>query len=61
MSTTPRVGDTVTGTAVNGHRMVYTVRAIDPDGHPVLSQWDADHADTCPCHTAEDAEPLPTY
>jgi hypothetical protein len=58
MSHTP---DTVTATAANGHLMVYRVTGVDPDGNPRTSQWDAEHSDRCPCHTAEDAEPLPNY
>jgi hypothetical protein len=50
-----------TSTAANGHRMRYRVTGTDPDGREILSQWDAEHADTCPCHTAEDFEPLPDY
>lgn len=48
--------------AANGHIMTYRVTGTDPDtGQPITSQWDAAHADTCPCRTAEDPEPLPDW
>lgn len=47
-------------TAVNGHLLIYRIIAPTfPGGEEVLSQWDAEHSPRCPCHTAEDAEPLP--
>jgi hypothetical protein len=54
--------DTMEATAANGHRMTYNVTGRDPEtGRLTYSQWDAQHSDTCPCLTAEDAEPLPEW
>lgn len=55
------VGDTYTATAMNGHLMDYTVRAIGPDGVPIASQWNAVHSDDCPCYDTPEREPLPDW
>jgi hypothetical protein len=55
------VGDEYTGIATNGHRMVYTVAGFYEDGTPRAANGSAEHADTCPCWTSEEREPVPTW
>lgn len=50
---TLKIGDKYEGTAVDGHRRVYTVRGFYPDGMAKTSGWDAPHADNCPCSDSE--------
>ncbi|MDT0442307.1 hypothetical protein [Streptomyces johnsoniae] len=50
--------ETRTHLAANGHRMTYTVTGYDADGEPRLSQWDAVHADDCPCLRSEGYDPF---
>jgi hypothetical protein len=57
----PQVGDTITALAMNGHRFAYVVTGFHEDGRPETRQWDAQHADTCPCWTSEDADTLPDW
>jgi hypothetical protein len=54
--------ETVEATALNGHRMTYRVTGVDQaTGALRTSQWDAEHADSCPCRTSGEYEPLPDY
>lgn len=41
---------TMTALAGNGHMMTYNVTGRDADGRLTYTQWDAWHADTCPCN-----------
>lgn len=39
--------------AANGHRMVYRVIGHERDGYPIVSQYDAEHSEDCPCMSGD--------
>lgn len=43
------IGETITRLAMNGHYMEYVVIGHYADGRAKTRQWDAEHADMCPC------------
>lgn len=50
----PKVGDTITAHAADGHLRVYTVIGHYPDGYPRTRSFDARHSPKCRCLTSED-------
>lgn len=60
-SSGPNIGDRIEMTAMNGHRLLYTVTGFYDDGFPQTSQHDAEHSGNCPCWTSKEHEPLPDW
>ena len=54
MTKTVKVGDTITRTAANGHRMNYDVIGFYADGKPKVQQYNATHSESCDCDKWED-------
>jgi hypothetical protein len=59
-----KIGQTVVRQAMNGHAFEYTIVGFYPDGAiRTGSSWNAPHADSCGCRSAdaEDWEPIPDW